>query len=103
MTRAKRGERLPVELSVPETAALLDALHGTSRIMAGLIYGGGLRVSECCQFRVNDLDFTQGLIFVRDGKGAKDRTTLLPETGRTRCGRSWRWGHGSMPRIATRV
>jgi site-specific recombinase XerD len=82
MTRAKRGERLPVVLSVPEVAALLDAMHGVSRIMAGLIYGGGLRVSECCQLRVKDLDFAQGLIFVRDGKGAKDRATLLPEADR---------------------
>ncbi len=50
--------------------------------MAALIYGGGLRVSECCELRVKDLDFDQGLVFVRSGKGDKDRSTLLPEGGR---------------------
>jgi integron integrase len=80
--RAKRGSRLPVVLSVPETAALLQAMRGTSRLMAALIYGGGLRVSECCELRVKDIDFDQGLIIVRGGKGGKDRSTLLPEAGR---------------------
>jgi integron integrase len=80
--RAKRGQRLPVVLSVPETAMLLGALRGTARLMASLIYGGGLRVSECCELRVKDLDFANDLIFVRSGKGDKDRSTLLPESGR---------------------
>jgi integrase len=81
-TRAKRGVHLPVVLSVPETAALLGAMRGTVWLMAALIYGGGLRVSECCELRVKDIDFDQGLVFVRGGKGAKDRSTLLPEVGR---------------------
>ena len=81
-TRARRGERLPVVLSVPETASLLGALRGTPRLMAALIYGGGLRVSECCQLRRKDIDFDQGLIFVRAGKGDKDRATLLAEVCR---------------------
>lgn len=80
--RAKRGSHLPVVLSVPETAALLGALHGTTWLMAALIYGGGLRVSECCELRVKDVDFDQGLVFVRGGKGNKDRSTLLAEVGR---------------------
>ena len=80
--RAKRGERLPVVLSIPETIALLDAMSGTPRLMAALIYGGGLRVSECCELRIKDLDFDQGLVVVRRGKGDKDRSTLLAETGR---------------------
>jgi integrase len=80
--RAKRGERLPVVLSMPETATLLGAMQGTPRLMAALIYGGGLRVSECCQLRVKDVDFDQGLVFVRSGKGDKDRSTLLAEVGR---------------------
>jgi integron integrase len=80
--RAKRGERLPVVLSIPETAALLAALRGTPQVMAALIYGGGLRVSECCELRVKDIDFDQGLVFVRGGKGDKDRSTLLAEIGR---------------------
>ena len=79
--KAKRGLHLPVVLSVPETAALLDCLHGIPRLMARLIYGGGLRVSECCELRVKDLDFEQGLVFVRSGKGDKDRSTLLAEAG----------------------
>ncbi len=81
-TRAKRGTHLPVVLSMPETAALLGAMRGTTWLMAALIYGGGLRVSECCQLRIKDLDFDQGLIVVRAGKGAKDRSTLLAELGR---------------------
>jgi len=80
--RAKRGAHLPVVLSVPETAALLGAMQGTTWLMAALIYGGGLRVSECCQLRVKDIDFDQGLVFVRGGKGDKDRSTLLAEGGR---------------------
>lgn len=75
--RAKRGTHLPVVLSMPETAALLDAMEGRARLMATLIYGGGLRVSECCELRVKDVDFDQGLLYVRAGKGGKDRTTLL--------------------------
>jgi integrase len=82
--RARQGTHLPVVLSMPEVAALLAAMQGTSRLMATLIYGGGLRVSECCQLRVKDIDFDQGLIFVRSGKGDKDRSTLLPETVRRR-------------------
>jgi len=69
---------------MPEVAALLLAMRGTSRLMATLIYGGGLRVSEYCELRVKDIDFDQGLIFVRSGKGDKDRSTLLPETVRRR-------------------
>jgi integron integrase len=80
--RAKRGERLPVVLSMPETVALLGAMSGTPRLMAALIYGGGLRVSECCELRIKDVDFDQGLVFVRRGKGDKDRSTLLAEVGR---------------------
>ena len=72
--RAKRGTHLPVVLSLPETAALLAAMHGTTWLMAALIYGGGLRVSECCELRIKDIDFDQGLIVVR---GGKDRATLV--------------------------
>ena len=77
--KAKRGERLPVVLSMPETLALLGAMSGTPSLMAALIYGGGLRVSECCELRIKDIDFDQGLVFVRSGKGDKDRSTLLAE------------------------
>jgi integrase len=54
--------------------------------MAALIYGGGLRVSECCQLRVKDIDFDQGLLVVRSGKGGKDRTTLLADMCRDQLG-----------------
>jgi integron integrase len=80
--RAKRGERLPVVLSLPETITLLDAMSGTSRLMAKLIYGGALRVSECCELRIKDLDFDQGLVILRRSKGDKDRSTLLAEIAR---------------------
>lgn len=82
IVRAKGSERLPAVLCVPETAALLRAMRGTARLMASLIYGGGLRVSECCELRVKDIDIAQALLTVRAGKGAKDRTTLLPESNR---------------------
>jgi len=83
-TKAKHGSHLPVVLSVPETAALLGTMRGMTRLMAELIYGGGLRVSECCELRIKDVDFDQSLIIVRGGKGAKDRSTLLPEMVRER-------------------
>jgi len=57
--RAKRGECLPMVMSMPETMALLGAMSGTPRLMAALIYGGGLRVTECCELRIKDLDFDQ--------------------------------------------
>lgn len=63
--RVKRGTCLPAVLSAPETAALLGAMRGTPRLMAGLTYGGGLRVSECCELRVTDIDFDQGLVRAR--------------------------------------
>ena len=80
--RAKRGIHLPVVMSLPETAAVLEAMCGTTWLMAALIYGGGLRVSECCELRIKDIDFDQGLIVVRSGKGDKDRSTLRAEGGR---------------------
>jgi len=80
--KAKRGQHLPMVLSIPETLALLDAMSGTPRLMAALIDGGGLRVSECCELRIKDLDFDQGLVIVRRGKGDKDRATLLAELKR---------------------
>ena len=80
--RAKQGKRLPVVLSVEETRKVLGVMEGTAKLMAQVIYGGGLRVMECCRLRVKDLDFDNGLIFVRGGKGDKDRSTLLAEAVR---------------------
>jgi len=78
IVRAKRPDRLPVVLTREEVAALLSRLRGTPWLMASLLYGCGLRLLECCRLRVKDLDFEMGEITVRDGKGAKDRVTILP-------------------------
>ena len=77
--RAKRGQHMPTVLSVEEIRRLFNEMSGTPQLMAELIYGGGLRVSECCNLRVKDIDFGMNQVMVRAGKGAKDRTTLLPE------------------------
>ena len=77
--RAKRGPKLPVVLSVDEVKRLLALVEGTKGLMLRLTYGGGLRVSETMRLRVQDLDFDNDLLFVRSGKGDKDRATLLPE------------------------
>lgn len=79
--RAKRPERLPVVLSVNEVRRLLEAIpEGMFRVMAGLMYGAGLRLMEACRLRVKDLDFERRQIIVRDGKGEKDRSVPLPRT-----------------------
>ena len=76
--RARTGQKLPVVLSVDETKKLLESVKGTTGLMLKIISGGGLRVNECCNLRIKDIDFDQSLITIRDGKGGKDRTTLLP-------------------------
>ncbi len=76
--RAKRPKRLPVVLTRDEVRAIVAELHGTPRLMATLLYGSGLRLLECCRLRVQDIDFGTNQIVVRDGKGAKDRVTILP-------------------------
>jgi len=80
LERPARVPRLPVVLTRNEVRLLLDRLHGTPRLMARLIYGAGLRVSECVALRVKDVDFDAGHIVVRQGKGRKDRITLLPRS-----------------------
>ena len=79
MVRAKRPVRLPVVLSPGEVAALLAQLDGVHGLMAGILYGCGLRLMECLRLRVKDVDFAYRQILVRDGKGEKDRVTMLPE------------------------
>jgi integron integrase len=76
--RAKRPERLPVVLSREEVAALLDEMNGVTWLMASLLYGAGLRLMECVRLRVQDVDFVRREITVRQGKGGKDRRTMLP-------------------------
>ena len=82
--RAKATSRLPTVLSTEETARLLEAMSGTARLMAEVTYGGGLRVMECCRLRVKDVDFENDLLFVREGKGGKDRSTLLAKSVKER-------------------
>ena len=80
MVRAKRPVRMPVVLSREETGRLLKQLQGTHWLMASLLYGAGLRLMECLRLRVKDVDFAYRQILVRDGKGGKDRVTMLPES-----------------------
>jgi integron integrase len=77
--RAKKKTRLPVVLSVSEVNNLLDKLNGEAYLMASLCYGCGLRLAECIDLRVKDIDFDRGILTVRCGKGDKDRNTVLPE------------------------
>ena len=76
--RAKRPVRQPVVLTKGEVDKVFAHLHGMPRLMAGLLYGSGLRLMECVRLRVKDVDFGYARITVRDGKGAKDRVTMLP-------------------------
>ena len=76
--RPKKPQRVPVVLSRDEVHKIFAHLHGTPRLMAGLLYGSGLRLMECLRLRVKDIDFAYARIVVRDGKGAKDRITMLP-------------------------
>lgn len=79
LVRAKRPERLPTVLTADEVRALLAALDGTPRLVAALLYGSGLRLLEGLQLRVKDLDFGRREPLVRDGKGQRDRRSLLPQ------------------------
>jgi integron integrase len=77
--RAKRGARLPVVFSVDEVKKLFDQMSGLNRLMAELLYGSGMRLMEVARLRVQDIDFDGHTIFVRRGKGDKDRSTVLPK------------------------
>jgi integron integrase len=76
--RAKKPQRLPVVLTVSDVRLLLAQLEGTHGLMAQLLYGTGMRLMECVRLRVKDVDFERHEIIVRDGKGGKDRVTMLP-------------------------
>ncbi len=77
--RAKKPKHIPVVLSREEVKAVLAHLQGLPWLMASLLYGSGLRLMECIRLRVKDVDFGMNQIIVRDGKGKKDRVTILPE------------------------
>ena len=75
---AKPKKKLPLVLTVEETSKILAQMTGVNRLMAALIYGSGMRLSECLKLRIKDLDFDRGAISVKSGKGDKDRLTILP-------------------------
>jgi len=79
IVRAKRPVRVPVVLTRGEVAGLLSRLTGSVRLICALMYGAGLRLMEVCELRVKDVDIATREIRVRDGKGRKDRVTMLPE------------------------
>lgn len=79
VTRAKKPTRLPVVLSVAEVNAVLTSMDGVRGLVAQLLYGTGMRLMECLRLRVKDIDFSRKEIIVRQGKGGKDRVTMLPE------------------------
>lgn len=78
VTQAKVPKRMPVVLTRDEVQAVLARLDGTVWLVASLLYGSGLRIMECLRLRVKDVDLTRGEILVREGKGFKDRVTMLP-------------------------
>lgn len=80
MVRAKKPQRLPVVLARAEVSLVLERMDGVYGLMARMLYGTGMRLMECVRLRVKDVDFGQREILIRDGKGAKDRVTMLPDT-----------------------
>jgi integron integrase len=78
VVRAKKPRKLPVVLTQDEVKSVWHGLSGTAWLMASLLYGSGLRLMECLRLRVKDVDFAYNQISVRDGKGDKDRVTVLP-------------------------
>jgi len=84
IVHAKRPKTLPVVLTRDEIRALLSKLHGTSWLVTWLLYGTGLRLFECLELRVKDIDVERCQVVLRRGKGQKDRVTVLPSSGRPR-------------------
>lgn len=80
VVRAKQPQGLPVVLTRQEVGGLLDRMNGLQGMMARLLYGTGMRLMECVRLRVKDVEFERAEIVVRDGKGAKDRVTMLPQS-----------------------
>jgi integron integrase len=80
IARAKRPRRLPVVLTQDEARALLGGLSGEHALMARLLYGTGLRLTECLELRVKDVDLVRHQVVVRQGKGGKDRMTMFPRS-----------------------
>jgi len=81
--RARKPHHIPVVMTREEVKAVLAQLNGDKWLMASLMYGAGLRLMECLRLRVQDIDFARNEILIRDGKGAKDRISMLPESLKT--------------------
>ncbi|MHB1083687.1 MAG: integron integrase [Thiobacillus sp.] len=78
LNRVQQRKRIPVVMTANEVSSVLSQMSGTTALMAQLMFGSGLRVEECCTLRVKDINFSSSVVNVRVGKGAKDRTTVLP-------------------------
>ncbi|MFM8605972.1 MAG: tyrosine-type recombinase/integrase, partial [Cyanobium sp.] len=79
VVRARKPQRLPVVLTEEEVRSVLQRLEGSEALVAGLLYGSGLRLMEALRLRAHDLDFKRQELTVRNGKGGKDRRTILPK------------------------
>jgi integron integrase len=79
VAQSKTPKRLPVVLTRAEVQSVLSRMQGTHWLIANLLYGTGMRIMECLRLRVKDVDFSRQEILIRDGKGAKDRVTMLPD------------------------
>ncbi len=80
MVRAKRPARVPTVLSRDEARRVLEVMDGAPRLVAQVLYGAGLRLSEACSLRIKDVDLDRRELVVRQGKGGRDRLTMLPES-----------------------
>ena len=78
LNRVQQRKRIPVVMAASEVSAVLSQMSGMTAVMAQLMFGSGLRVEEYCTLRIKDIDFVSSTINVRDGKGGKDRATVLP-------------------------
>lgn len=83
LQRAKESQHIPVVLSKGEVQRILYQLKGTKKLVVSLLYGAGLRLSECLRLRVGDIDFSYNQVWIRNGKGLKDRVSMLPESLKT--------------------
>ena len=87
VTPARHSQHLPTVFTRQEVRAVLSQMNGLHHLMASLLYGSGLRLLECIRLRVKDIDLETGQIVLRDGKGARDRVTMLPDSLREPLGR----------------
>ncbi len=100
--RAERPRRLPVVLTREEVRNIFVHLHGSSRLVVGLLYGSGLRLNEALELRVKDIDLERRDITVRSGKGNKDRVTVIPLELVRHCAATWQhWPRGSIASAAS--